>query len=112
MQKTISLTKLLKLLAIVATLSASSVYAASLENAEEALKAAIDANNKVAEMGFEWRDTRKALLDPAQKAIKAGNYDKAIELANTALSHAESGMKQAQLAEKASAQPFAKSSKN
>ena len=100
MQKNISLYKLLKLLAVVSALSASTVYAASLENAEEALKAAINANNKVAEMGFEWRDTRKTLLNPAQKAIKAGDYDKAIELANTALSHAELGMKQAQLAEK------------
>ena len=112
MQKNINFYKLLKLLVIVPALSASSVYAASLENAEKTLNTAIDANNKVAKMGFEWRDTRKALLGPAQKAIKAGDYDKSIELAKIALSHAKSGMQQAQLAGEAGEQPLARPTKN
>ena len=70
MQKNINFYKLLKLLVIVPALSASSVYAASLENAEETLQIAIDANNRVAKMGFEWRDTRKTLLYPAQRPSK------------------------------------------
>jgi len=92
--------KKIGMLTLLAAIFATSAYAAATrESAEKALKAAIDANNKVAEMGFEWRDTKKKLLTPAEKAIKAGDFDKAIALANTAKSHAELGMKQAGLSE-------------
>lgn len=100
--------KKISFILLLLTLSASSVYAADRETAEAAIQAATEANQKAAEMGFEWRDTKSALLEPAQKALKTGNYNEAIELANQALNHAESGMQQAKLAEKATLRPLAR----
>lgn len=99
--------KKISFILLLLTLSASSVvYAADREKAEAAVQAAIEANQKAAEMGFEWRDTKSVLLEPAQKALKDGNYSKALELATRAKNHAESGVHQAKLAEKATLQPL------
>jgi len=80
-----------------ALISATSVVMADAtkQNASKAIYDAISANNKVAQQGYEWRDTYKKLLGPAKQAYQKGEYDKAIKLANTAKSHATLGMEQA-----------------
>jgi HEPN domain-containing protein len=53
-------------------------------DAESAILAAEQATDRAASVGFEWRDTRKKLLDKAAEAVTAGDYDKAVALANQA----------------------------
>lgn len=67
--------------------------AAAIEAAEAAQKAA-------SKVGFEWRDTAK-LIKSAKKALKAGETEKAIKLANTAKLQGEMGVKQAEVAKNA-----------
>jgi len=76
-------------------LGSSVAFAApSQKDAANAIYDAVAANNKVAKVGYEWRDTYKKLLGPAKKAYRKGDYAKAVKLANTAKSHAELGMVQ------------------
>ena len=62
--------------------------------AEQAIADAKAANAEAASMGFEWRDTGK-IIKEAQAAFDAGDYDKALALANKALAQAESAKAQA-----------------
>jgi len=75
--------------------STAAFAAPSQKDASNAIYEAVAANNKVAKMGYEWRDTYKKLLGPAKKAYKKGDYAKAVKLANTAKAHAKLGMVQA-----------------
>ncbi len=62
--------------------------------AEQAIADAKAANAEVAALGFEWRDTGK-IIKEAEAALAAGDYDKALELANKALAQAETAQRQA-----------------
>ncbi len=62
--------------------------------AEQAIADAKAANAEAASMGFEWRDTGTMIKD-AQAAFDAGDYDKALDLANKALAQAELAQQQA-----------------
>ncbi len=62
--------------------------------AEQAIADAKEANAEAAALGFEWRDTGDLIKD-AQTAFDAGDYDKALELANLALAQAEDAQRQA-----------------
>lgn len=62
-------------------------------DAEAAIAAAKSANQQADSMGAAWRDTGK-LIDKAEEALKAGEYEKAIKLANEARSQAEMAMDQ------------------
>jgi len=50
-------------------------------SSSKAILAAVDANKKLAKLGFEWRDTYKKIIGPAKKAWKKGEYDKAEKMA-------------------------------
>ncbi len=92
--------KIAILLTMLLAFGATSAIAgkATRAQAANAILAAVQANNKVRKMGFEWRDTYKKLLGPAKKAYRKGNYAKAIKLANMAKTHAKLGMEQAKKA--------------
>lgn len=64
--------------------------------ASQAISDAKAANAEAAAMGFEWRDTGKLIKD-AQAAFDAGDYDKALALANQAQAQAEEAQRQAAL---------------
>ncbi len=66
----------------------------SQADAQSAIQAAEQATDRAASVGFEWRDTRKKLLDKAAEALKAGEYDKAVELANQAKFQSEMAYQQ------------------
>lgn len=76
--------------------SSAAIAETSQQDASKAILDAVSTNNQVAAKGFEWRDTYKKLLGPAKKAYQEGQYDKALELANTAKSHAMLGLSQAE----------------
>ena len=62
-------------------------------DAEAAIAAAKAANARAAAENYEWRDTGK-LIKEAEKALKDGDSDKAIKLANKARKQAELAVKQ------------------
>ena len=62
--------------------------------AEQAIADAKTANAQAKEMGAEWRDTGK-IIKEAEAALTAGDYAKAIDLANKAKRQAENAMAQA-----------------
>ncbi|MCW9013321.1 MAG: DUF4398 domain-containing protein [Gammaproteobacteria bacterium] len=62
--------------------------------AEQAIADAKSSNAQAKKMGAEWRDTGK-IIKQAEEALAAGDYAKAIELANQAQRQAENAMKQA-----------------
>ena len=62
--------------------------------AEQAISDAKAANAEAAALGFEWRDTGSLIKD-AQAAFDAGDFDKALALANQALAQAEDAKRQA-----------------
>ncbi len=68
--------------------------AADQATAEQAIADAKAANAKAKAMGAEWRDTGK-IIDEAEAALAAGDYQKAIDLANKAERQAENAMAQA-----------------
>lgn len=70
---------------------------------EEKMKAAVAAEKAASSVGGEWRDTGKLITD-AEAAAKAGDYDKAITLAEEARRQGELGYKQAK-AEKSAGLP-------
>lgn len=92
--------KMTILLTMLLAFGATSAIAGKATRAQAAksIVAAVQANNKVRKMGFEWRDTYKKLLGPAKQAYRKGNFSKAMKLANTAMAHARLGMKQAKMA--------------
>jgi len=61
---------------------------------EQAIQAAEAARKKAASVKGEWRDTGK-MIKSAQKALKAGDYEKALKLAKKAHQQGELGYKQA-----------------
>lgn len=91
-----------RLLAVTVTAAALaigtwSVHAPAADDAETfeaAFVAGNAARRAAAEVGFEWRDTKK-LLRQAKKLAEKGEYAKAIELANEARYQGEQGVAQA-----------------
>lgn len=65
-----------------------------MDDAEKAIAAAEAARKKAASVGGEWRDTGK-MIKKAQAAMKAGELDKAVEIANKAARQGELGYTQA-----------------
>ena len=61
---------------------------------EQKIKAAVAAEKAASSVGGEWRDTGQLIKD-AEAAAKAGDYDKAITLAEEARRQGELGYKQA-----------------
>ena len=75
------------------------VWAASVAANDEATfnaayQAGVAARKAAAEVGFEWRDTRK-MLKKAKKLAAKGEYEQAVELANRAKRQGELGVTQA-----------------
>ncbi len=68
--------------------------AASQEAAEQAIADAKATNAQAKKMGAEWRDTDK-MIASAEEALAAGDYAKAIDLANKAQRQAENAIAQA-----------------
>jgi len=80
--------------------SAHTANAATAESFEAAYAQAEAARKRAAEVGFEWRDTKKILWYAKQYA-KKGDYEKAEELALKAKRQGELGVEQAKIQEKA-----------
>jgi hypothetical protein len=71
------------------------------EKSSDIIKTISQAENlrlEASKLGFEWTTTRVLLAD-AQKALKAGNKEKANQLAKRAINEAESAIKQAKFAQ-------------
>lgn len=73
---------------------AAAASSGSSTAAEKAIADAEAARKKAASVGGEWRDTGKMIKD-AQDLAKAGEFDKAIQLANQARRQGELGYEQA-----------------
>ncbi len=65
----------------------------SEDAAASAIAAAQVATDKVAKVGYEWRDTRD-IIEEAKKAAEAKDYDKAAKLAHKAEAQSVEAMKQ------------------
>ena len=63
-------------------------------SAEQAIADAKSSNAQAKAMGAEWRDTGK-MIKSAEAALAAGDYAKAVDLANKSRRQAENAMKQA-----------------
>jgi hypothetical protein len=63
-------------------------------DAASAITAAEHENSRAQKKGFEWRDTGK-LIKKAKEAQKAGDFDKAVKLANQAKNQASNALAQA-----------------
>ena len=63
------------------------------DKAIEAYSAAVNKNQQVAKLGFDWNVTYD-LLKKAEKELKAENFESSISKSNVALSFAEAGIKQ------------------
>ncbi len=66
---------------------------ASADDATQAIAAAQTAREKVAKVGYEWRDTG-TLIDQAKQAAEAKEYDKAASLAKEAEHQSAAAMAQ------------------
>ena len=77
----------------------SPVPAGDAATFEAAYKSADAARMAAAEVGFEWRDTKK-MLRQAKKLAEKGEYEQAIALANRAKRQGEFGVLQAEEQEK------------
>lgn len=86
-------------LGLVAGCASTPDDAASQEAAEQAIADAKATNEQAKQMGAEWRDTAE-IIASAEEALAAGDFAKAIELANKAQKQAENAIAQAK-AEKA-----------
>lgn len=69
-------------------------------DALSAITAAEQQKKLAAKAGFEWRDTGK-LIKKAKAALKKGDYDTAVKLANKAKRQSEHALEQAQVAQTA-----------
>lgn len=65
------------------TSGGGSSSAANKGDASSAILAAEHEKGRAKKKGYEWRDTGK-IIKKAKKAMKAGDYDKAVKLANKA----------------------------
>lgn len=83
----------LGLLAGCASTGVETVSTGTSGEADSAISAAASANAKAKELGFEWRDTHN-LIREAEEAAAAGDYAKAINLANEARVQAENAIQQ------------------
>lgn len=63
-------------------------------DAKGAITAAEHETNRAAKKLYEWRNTRK-FIKKAKKALKAGDFDKAVKLANKAKNESTMALKQA-----------------
>lgn len=93
--------RLLTISVVVVAASAwvSPVLAGDAVTFEAAYKSADAARMAAAEVGFEWRDTKK-MLRQAKKLAEKGEYEQAIALANRAKRQGEFGVLQAEEQEK------------
>lgn len=82
------------IMAIFMGLSSSMVIAADQKTAESAIDAAEKSRTRAASVDGEWRDTGK-LIKKAQEAMKNGQFDKAVKLANFAQRQGQHGYEQA-----------------
>ncbi len=69
-------------------------------DALNAINAAEQKRTLAAKAGFEWRDTGK-LIKKAKAALKKGDYDTAVKLANKAKRQSENALEQAKVAQHA-----------
>jgi len=69
-------------------------------DALNAIHAAEQQRQLAAKAGFEWRDTGK-LIKKARAALKKGDYDTAVKLANKAKRQSEHALEQARVAQNA-----------
>ena len=81
-------------LGLVAGCASTPDEGATQETAEQAIADAKATNAQAKKMNAEWRDTGK-IIKSAEAALEAGDYDKAVELANKAQRQAENAMAQA-----------------
>jgi len=81
-------------LGLVAGCASTPDEGATQETAEQAIADAKATNAQAKDMNAEWRDTAK-IIASAEDALAAGDYDKAVELANKAQRQAENAMQQA-----------------
>lgn len=81
-------------LGLVAGCASTPDEGATQETAEQAIADAKATNAQAKAMNAEWRDTSK-IITSAEDALAAGDYDKAVELANKAQRQAENAMQQA-----------------
>jgi nucleoid-associated protein YgaU len=94
---------MLKLTSLIALVFAVAVGCTTTEDtggateqaAKDAIAAAKQANKDAKAVGYEWRDTAK-MIKKAEEALAAGDYDKAIKLANQAKRQADSAIAQEQ----------------
>lgn len=84
---------LLALLSLVLGACATTGTPETAETAASAIAAAQAARAKAAEVGYEWRDTGN-IIEEAQKASEAKEYDKAAELAAKAERQSVAALKQ------------------
>ena len=77
---------------------ASTPEVADQATAEQAIADAKASNAEAEKVGAEWRDTGSMIAD-AEAALEAGDYAKAIELANQAQRQADNAIEQAQAEE-------------
>ncbi len=90
MKKTMIIATLSLMLGACAT---TGTQANSADDATRAIAAAQAATEKVAKVGYEWRDTG-AIIDNAKKAAEAKEYDKAAKLASQAEQQSVAAMTQ------------------
>lgn len=88
--------------ALTLTACAGSGSTHTKNDAKGAIAAAEHQTKRAAKQLYEWRDTKK-IIKKAKKALKAGNFDKAVKLANKAKLQSTHAIQQA--AEQANAGP-------
>ena len=79
---------------IAAGCSSNAPKAAGADEYNAARASAVASLDKADKVGYEWRDSRK-ILDEADKAAKAGDYEQATKLAGKAMRQGELAVEQA-----------------
>ncbi len=85
---------LLAAAALTLTACAGSAPKHTANDAKGAITAAEHETKRAAKKLYEWRNTRK-FIKKAKKALKAGDFDKAVKLANKAKNESTMALKQA-----------------
>ena len=78
--------KLVSIITALFLLVSTNSFAANKCSTTKLIKV-IQAQKKIEQLGFSWRDTYKKLIGPAKKAMKAGKCAKAEKLISTAMDH-------------------------
>ncbi|NIP72964.1 MAG: hypothetical protein GWO16_08025 [Gammaproteobacteria bacterium] len=81
-------------------LTTAGAHAATKKDAGEMIQRALTARQQADELGFAWLHTHEKLIQPAKKAHRKGDYDRAAALAERALRQAELGKAQYNRAQK------------